>query len=112
MLWFSLICFSWCSDSGIYMLSYAEYYATMPDFPNDELDIATHRSRLALLFYSYGMAKQIHGYESDSDNTAKVPSKKPPTTIWAKEKDERCERITCIRCLMTLSGSSLFNDIK
>ncbi|KAL1824216.1 hypothetical protein ACET3Z_010994 [Daucus carota] len=67
-------------DSGIYMCTYAEYYATVPEFPNDELDISTYRSRLALLFYSYGMAKQIHGYESDSDYTAKVPSKKPQRT--------------------------------
>ena len=62
------------------MCTYAEYYATVSEFPNDELDISTYRSRLALLFYSYGMAKQIHGYESDSDYTAKVPSKKPQRT--------------------------------
>ncbi|KAK1392565.1 hypothetical protein POM88_011621 [Heracleum sosnowskyi] len=37
-------------DSGMYMLSYAEYYATMPYFPQGELDIGAHRRRLAFLF--------------------------------------------------------------
>ncbi|KAK1370694.1 hypothetical protein POM88_036786 [Heracleum sosnowskyi] len=41
-----------------------------------ELDIGAHRSRLAFLFYSYEMAKQIYGYESETDNTANVPSTK------------------------------------
>ncbi|KAK1394236.1 hypothetical protein POM88_013292 [Heracleum sosnowskyi] len=36
-------------DSGIYMLSYAKYYAIMPHFPQGELDIGAHRSRLAFL---------------------------------------------------------------
>ena len=68
------------------MCTYAEYYATVPEFPNDELDISTYRSRLALLFYSYGMTKQIHSYESDSDNTAKVSLKKPQKTMAYERK--------------------------
>ena len=58
----------------------------MPEFPNDEPDIPTYRSRLALLFYSYGMTKQIHSYESDSDNTAKVSLKKPQKTMAYERK--------------------------
>ncbi|KAK1356121.1 hypothetical protein POM88_049377 [Heracleum sosnowskyi] len=66
-------------DSGIYMLSYAEYYSTMPDFPQGEIDVGAHRSRLAFLFNSYGMAKQIYDYESESNYIAKAPSTKAPT---------------------------------
>ncbi|KAK1368796.1 hypothetical protein POM88_034888 [Heracleum sosnowskyi] len=57
-----------------------EYYATMPHFPQGELDIGAHRSRLAILFYSFGMAKQIYRYESESDNIAKAPTTKVPST--------------------------------
>ncbi|KAK1400118.1 hypothetical protein POM88_009981 [Heracleum sosnowskyi] len=67
-------------DSGIYMLSYAEYYATMPDFLQGEIDIGAHRCRLAFLFYSYGMAKQIYDYASESNNIAKAPTTKASST--------------------------------
>ncbi|KAK1360507.1 hypothetical protein POM88_044981 [Heracleum sosnowskyi] len=68
-------------NSGIYMLSYTEYYATMSHFSQGELDIGAHRSRLiAFLFYSFGMAKQIYDYESEPDNIAKAPTKKVQST--------------------------------
>ncbi|KAK1401642.1 hypothetical protein POM88_001247 [Heracleum sosnowskyi] len=67
-------------DSGMYMSSYAEYYATMPHFLQGELDIGAHRSRLAFLFYSFGMTKNIYRYESESDNIAKAPTTKVPST--------------------------------
>ncbi|KAK1386600.1 hypothetical protein POM88_014778 [Heracleum sosnowskyi] len=44
------------------------------------VDIGAHRSRLAFLFYSYGMATQIYNYESESNNIAKVPTTKAPST--------------------------------
>ncbi|KAK1382939.1 hypothetical protein POM88_020674 [Heracleum sosnowskyi] len=47
-------------DSGMYMLSYVEYYATMPYFPQGELDIGAHRSRLAFLFLFLWNGKAIY----------------------------------------------------
>lgn len=49
------------------MISIAEYFVMHKDFPKDSFDIATHRSRIAFSFYSYGMAKQIYGYESEPE---------------------------------------------
>ncbi|KAK1402975.1 hypothetical protein POM88_002580 [Heracleum sosnowskyi] len=72
--------------SGMYMLSYAEYYAIIPHFLQGELDIAAHRSRLAFLIYSFGMAKQIYRYESESDNIAKTPTTKVPSTKASSTK--------------------------
>ncbi|KAK1402915.1 hypothetical protein POM88_002520 [Heracleum sosnowskyi] len=73
-------------DSGIYMLSYAEYYSTMLDFLQGEIDVGAHRSRLAFLFYSYGMEKQIYDSESESDNIAKAPTTKAPSTKASTKK--------------------------
>ncbi|KAK1359496.1 hypothetical protein POM88_043970 [Heracleum sosnowskyi] len=67
-------------DSGIYMLLYADYYATMPHFLQGELDIGAHRSRLAFFFYSFGMTKKIYRYESELDNIANDPTIKAPST--------------------------------
>ncbi|KAL1819283.1 hypothetical protein ACET3Z_014152 [Daucus carota] len=72
-------------DSGIYMVSFAEYLADKKEIPQGDLDIGAHRSRLSFLFYSYGMVKQIYGYESEGedkkgDETAiKTPTKKRKT---------------------------------
>ncbi|KAF1001554.1 hypothetical protein AG4045_016316 [Apium graveolens] len=72
-------------DSGIYMVSFAEYLADKKEIPQADLDIGAHRSRLAFLFYSYGMAKKIYGYESEGEDTKrdekaiKTPTKKRKT---------------------------------
>ncbi|KAL1802830.1 hypothetical protein ACET3Z_031477 [Daucus carota] len=74
-----------CSDSGIYMVSFAEYLADKKEIPQGDLDIGAHRSRLGFLFYSYGMAKQICGYESEGEDkkrdekAIKTPTKKRKT---------------------------------
>ncbi|WOH14992.1 hypothetical protein DCAR_0934522 [Daucus carota subsp. sativus] len=72
-------------DSGIYMVSFAEYLADKKEIPQGDLDIGAHRSRLGFLFYSYGMAKQICGYESEGEDkkrdekAIKTPTKKRKT---------------------------------
>ncbi|KAL8101334.1 hypothetical protein AgCh_033278 [Apium graveolens] len=54
-------------DSGVLMVSIAEYLVRHIEFPDISFDISTHRTRLAYLFYSYGMAKEIHKYESEPE---------------------------------------------
>ncbi|KAL1810649.1 hypothetical protein ACET3Z_020714 [Daucus carota] len=72
-------------DSGIYMVSFAEYLADKKLIPQGDLDIGAHKSRLGFLFYSYGMAKQIYGYESEGEDkkgdekAIKTPTKKRKT---------------------------------
>ena len=67
------------------MVSFAEYLADKKEIPQGDSDIGAHRSRLSFLFYSYGMVKQIYGYESEGedkkgDETAiKTPTKKRKT---------------------------------
>ena len=69
----------------MYMVSFAEYFADKKKIPQGDLDIGAHRSRLGYLFYSYGMAKQIYGYESEGENkkadekATKSPTKKRKT---------------------------------
>ncbi|KAL1815975.1 hypothetical protein ACET3Z_018549 [Daucus carota] len=67
-------------DSGMYMVSFAEYVADKKEIPQGDLDIGAHRSRLGFLFYSYGMAKQIYGCESEGeDKKADEKATKSPT---------------------------------
>ncbi|KAK1399126.1 hypothetical protein POM88_008989 [Heracleum sosnowskyi] len=54
-------------DSGLTMISFAEYFVTQKDFPKPSFDIAVHRSRIAFSFYSYAIAKQIYRYDSDHE---------------------------------------------
>ncbi|KAK1354344.1 hypothetical protein POM88_047600 [Heracleum sosnowskyi] len=54
-------------DSGLTMISFAEYFVMQKDFPKPSFDIAVHRSRIAFSFYSYAIAKQIYGYDSDHE---------------------------------------------
>ena len=69
----------------MYMVSFAEYFADKKKIPQGDLDIGAHRSRLGFLFYSYGMAKQIYGYESEGEDkkgdekAIKTPTKKRKT---------------------------------
>ena len=69
----------------MYMVSFAEYLADKKEIPQGDLDIGAHRSRLGFLFYSYGMAKQICGYESEGEDkkrdekAIKTPTKKRKT---------------------------------
>ena len=51
------------------MVSFAEYLDDKKEIPQADLDIGVHRSRLAFLFYSYGIAKQIYRYESEGEDT-------------------------------------------
>ena len=50
------------------MFSIAEYFVMGEKFPKDTFDLGAHRSRIAFSFYSYAMAKQIYGYESESED--------------------------------------------
>ncbi|KAL1804884.1 hypothetical protein ACET3Z_027952 [Daucus carota] len=70
-------------DSGIYMVTFAEYLADKKEIPQGDLDIGAHRSRLSFLFYSYGMAKQIYGYESEGEAALQLPgSEQPAEGSW------------------------------
>ncbi|KAK1367645.1 hypothetical protein POM88_033737 [Heracleum sosnowskyi] len=57
-------------DSGVLMISIAEYFVRNKDFPEVSFDIACHRSRIAYSFYSYAIAKQINGYETEPEYLA------------------------------------------
>ncbi|KAK1395259.1 hypothetical protein POM88_014315 [Heracleum sosnowskyi] len=57
-------------DSGVLMISIAEYFVRKKDFPEVSFDIACHRSRIAYSFYSYAIAKQINGYETEPEYLA------------------------------------------
>ncbi|KAK1384919.1 hypothetical protein POM88_022654 [Heracleum sosnowskyi] len=52
---------------GVIMMSVAEYFVMEKNFPKDSFDISSHRSRIVYLFYTYGVLKQIHGYESEAE---------------------------------------------
>lgn len=54
-----------------YICAHAEYFAAMKDVPKDDIDVSAHRCKLAFLFYSYGISKQIYCYENEAeDNTS------------------------------------------
>ena len=48
-------------------------------------DVEIHRSRLAFLFYSYAKAKEIYGYESESEYSGQYVA---PCKAQAKKKKE------------------------
>lgn len=58
---------SLCSDSGVIMISIAEYFVKDKEFHKEFFDIAHRRSRIAFSFYSYGMKKHIYGYERERE---------------------------------------------
>ncbi|KAK1393693.1 hypothetical protein POM88_012749 [Heracleum sosnowskyi] len=68
-------------DSGVIMISIAEYFVREKEFPKVSFDIACHRSRIAYSFYSYAIAKQINGYETEpeylEDGDGHGPGKRP-----------------------------------
>ncbi|XP_062103306.1 uncharacterized protein LOC133814352 [Humulus lupulus] len=72
-------------DSGIHMFSFAEYFVQDKDIPTSTFDVETHRSRLAFLFYSYAKAKEIYGYESESEYSGRYVA---PRKAQAKKKKE------------------------
>ncbi|KAK1372769.1 hypothetical protein POM88_028962 [Heracleum sosnowskyi] len=54
-------------DSGIAMISIAEYLVLDKAFPKASFDVVVHRSRISFSFYAYGMAKVIYEYESEHE---------------------------------------------
>ncbi|XP_062112449.1 uncharacterized protein LOC133823602 [Humulus lupulus] len=72
-------------DSGLHMFSFAEYFVQDKDIPTSTFDVETHRSRLAFLFYSYAKAKEIYGYESESEYSGRYVA---PRKAQAKKKNE------------------------
>ena len=74
------------------MISFAEYFLLNNEVPRDSFDIGSHRSRISFSFYSYGMSKQIYGYESeveyldDADGHGSSRAKRPSSkmTIGAR----------------------------
>ena len=76
---------SLCSDSGIHMFSFAEYFVHDKDIPKSTFDVEIHRSRLAFLFYSYAKAKEIYVYESESEYSGRYVA---PRKAQAKKKKE------------------------
>ncbi|XP_062103469.1 uncharacterized protein LOC133814538 [Humulus lupulus] len=72
-------------DSGIHMFSFAEYFVQDKDIPTSTFDVEAHRSRLAFLFYSYAKAKEIYGYESESEYSGRYVA---PRKAQAKKKKE------------------------
>ncbi|KAK1360828.1 hypothetical protein POM88_045302 [Heracleum sosnowskyi] len=59
--------FSSGTSIGMIMMSIDEYFVMEKDFPKTSFDIPSQRSRIAYLFYMYGVLKQIHGYESEAE---------------------------------------------
>lgn len=79
------------SDSGVAMISVAEYLVLQKDFPRNSFDVGSHRSRISFSFYAYGMAKQIYAYESDPEyfharDEASVPKKKKTGRVEGRKR--------------------------
>ncbi|KAF4403147.1 hypothetical protein G4B88_027918 [Cannabis sativa] len=62
-------------DCGVFVASFAEYFIIGKPIPSSGFDVEIHRDRLAVLFYHYGMKKQLENIESESEAPPSLPKK-------------------------------------
>ncbi|KAF4396085.1 hypothetical protein G4B88_020722 [Cannabis sativa] len=55
--------------------SFVEYFIDGKPIPSSSFDVEIHRDRLAVLFYHYGMKKQLENIESESEAPPSLPKK-------------------------------------
>ncbi|KAF4391944.1 hypothetical protein G4B88_007519 [Cannabis sativa] len=63
------------ADCGVFVASFAEYFIDGKPIPSSGFDVKIHRDRLAVLFYHYGMKKQLENIESESEAPPSLPKK-------------------------------------
>ncbi|KAM6567464.1 hypothetical protein CsatA_026592 [Cannabis sativa] len=63
------------ADCGIFVASFAEYFIDGKPIPSSGFDVEIHRDRLAVLFYHYGMKKQLENIKSESEAPPSLPKK-------------------------------------
>ncbi|KAM6556096.1 hypothetical protein CsatB_003115 [Cannabis sativa] len=63
------------ADCGVFVASFAEYFIDGKPIPSSGFDVEIHRDRLAVLFYQYGMKKQLENIESESEAPPSLPKK-------------------------------------
>ncbi|KAM6571188.1 hypothetical protein CsatA_015268 [Cannabis sativa] len=63
------------TDCGVFVASFAEYFIDGKPIPSSGFDVEIHRDRLAVLFYQYGMKKQLENIESESEAPPSLPKK-------------------------------------
>ncbi|KAF4391648.1 hypothetical protein F8388_005413 [Cannabis sativa] len=63
------------SDCGVFVASFAEYFIDGKPIPSSGFDVEIHRDRLVVLFYHYGMKKQLENIESESEAPPSLPKK-------------------------------------
>ena len=93
--------FLFCSDCGVFVASFAEYFVDGKEIPSSNFYVEDHRSRLAVLFYSYGKMKQDENVASETE-----VAKKSPKKIAQKLKGKNIDlsmKICCI-CLFGNNG--------
>ncbi|KAF4363650.1 hypothetical protein G4B88_021767 [Cannabis sativa] len=61
------------ADCGVFVASFAEYFIDGKLIPSSGFDVEIHRDRLAVLFYQYGMKKQLEDIESESEAPPSLP---------------------------------------
>ncbi|KAF4365767.1 hypothetical protein F8388_003436 [Cannabis sativa] len=61
------------ADCGVFVASFAEYFIDGKPIPSSGFDVEIHRDRLAVLFYQYGMKKQLENIESESEAPPSLP---------------------------------------
>ncbi|KAF4351336.1 hypothetical protein F8388_011531 [Cannabis sativa] len=63
------------ADCGVFVASFAEYFIDGKPIPSSGFDVEIHHDRLAVLFYHYGMKKQLENIESESEAPPSLPKK-------------------------------------
>ncbi|KAF4346050.1 hypothetical protein G4B88_017171 [Cannabis sativa] len=61
------------ADCGVFVASFAEYFIDGKPIPSSGFDVEIHRYRLVVLFYQYGMKKQLENIESESEAPPSLP---------------------------------------
>ncbi|KAF4380900.1 hypothetical protein G4B88_028273 [Cannabis sativa] len=61
------------ADCGVFVASFAEYFIDGKPIPSSGFDVEIHHDRLAVLFYQYGMKKQLENIESESEAPPSLP---------------------------------------
>ncbi|KAF4402356.1 hypothetical protein G4B88_003277 [Cannabis sativa] len=63
------------ADCGVFVASFAEYFIDGKPIPSSGFDVEIHRDRLVVLFYHYGMKKQLENIESESEAPPSLPKR-------------------------------------
>ncbi|KAF4354753.1 hypothetical protein F8388_026548 [Cannabis sativa] len=71
-MWFHNLAYPNCFLTNS-ITSFAEYFIIGKPIPSSGFDVEIHRDRLAVLFYHYGMKKQLENIESESEAPPSLP---------------------------------------